>query len=221
MEGKMIKTKKQGLFIVVSGPSGAGKGTICKELVKDNSNIWLSISATTRKIRSDDVDGKSYYFLTKEEFERKIKNHEFLEYAVVHSNEYYGTPKDSVMEHLNNGFDVLLEIDINGALQIKELFPYAIFIFILPPNMNELKKRLMARKTESNEKILERFKKAYIEINAMSKYNYVVVNDEIDAAVNKIDAIIMAEKCRVDRIEEVDLSTVEEVMHEDLADINK
>lgn len=216
----MIKTKKQGLFIVISGPSGAGKGTVIQNLIKDNPNVWLSVSATTRAIRPGDIKDVTYFFLTKEEFEDRIKNNEFLEYAIVHHNEYYGTPKGKINEYLDKGMDVILEIDINGALQVKNTFPQGLYIFILPPSMKELKKRLIARNTESNDKIMERFKTAYKEINEVTKYNYVVVNDEVDTAVNKVKAIMMAERCRVDRIEEVYLNTLEEELHEDLADIN-
>lgn len=215
----MIKTKKQGLFIVISGPSGTGKGTVCEKLVNESSNFWLSVSATTREKRPSETDGKDYYFISKEEFESRIKNDDFLEYATVHSNQYYGTPKNKILENLDSGKDVILEIDINGALQIKNKFPQALFIFILPPSMKELKKRLINRGTESKEKILERFKKAYKEINELPKYNYVVVNDDLDVAVHKVASIVIAEKCRVDRIEEVELNTIEEEIHEDLADI--
>ncbi|MDD2469801.1 MAG: guanylate kinase [Bacilli bacterium] len=216
----MIKTNNNGLLIVISGPSGTGKGTIIKEIVKDNANMWLSISTTTRDMRPGDIKDETYFFITKEQFEEKIKNDDFLEYAIVHHNQYYGTNKEDVLKRLNKGYDVILEIDINGASQIKQKYPEAIFIFILPPSMEELRKRLTARKTESKEKVIERFKAAYKEINEITKYNYVVVNDEVQIAVNKIKSILTAEKCRVDRIEEVYLNTPEEIMHEDLADIN-
>jgi len=216
----MIKTKKQGLFIIISGPSGAGKGSVCEKLVEHDSNFWLSVSATTRGKRPGEVDGRDYFFLTKDEFESKIKNNEFLEYAIVHSDQYYGTPKDKIIEYLSIGTDVILEIDINGALQVKSQFPQALFIFILPPSMKELRKRLIKRGTETKDKIIERFKTAYKEINEMAKYNYVVVNDDLDIAVHKVASIVIAEKCRVERIEEVELNTIEEEIHEDLADID-
>jgi guanylate kinase len=215
----MIKTKSRGLFIVISGPSGAGKGTVCKELVKNNPNIWLSISATTREKRINEVNGENYFFITKEEFVDKIENGEFLEYAIVHNNEYYGTPKGKINEYLTKGKDVILEIDIKGALQIQENFPNTLFIFILPPSMKELKNRLIKRATESKEKMIERFKTSYKEINEITKYNYVVVNDKLEDAVHKVEAIMMAERCRVDRIEEVSLNNLEEELHEILTDI--
>ncbi len=199
----MIKTKKRGLFIVISGPSGAGKSTINKELLRTNKNLWLSISMTTREPRAGEIEGREYFFVSKEEFEKKIKENNFLEYAIVHHNNYYGTPKEPINDYLNKGIDVILEIDIKGALQIKEKKEKAIFIFILPPSMKELKKRLTKRGAESKEKILERFKTAYQEINEITNYNYVIINDNLTKAINNMKAIIEAEHCRVDRIEEV------------------
>ena len=210
----MIKKKETGTLVVISGPSGAGKGTICRELVKRNDNVKLSISMTTRLPREGEVDEINYYFVSKEEFEQRIKDNKFLEYAIVHNGKYYGTPKDKVEEMLNDGKDVILEIDIQGALAINNLIPEAVFIFIMPPSMEILKERLINRNTETKEQILERFTKAYIEINEVSKYNYVVINDEVDEAVKKIEAILLSEKCRVDRIEDVDLNNKEELIHE-------
>lgn len=215
----IIKTKEKGILIVISGPSGAGKGTICSRLLEDNKNIWLSTSMTTREPRGAEKNGKEYFFVSKEVFEERIKKDEFLEYAIVHSNQYYGTPKDKINEKLNNGYDVILEIDIQGALKIQDKISEALFIFIMPPTMDVLKERLINRNTESEEKVLERFKTAYNEINEVTKYNYVVINDKIDIATKKVEAIIIAEKCRVDRIEEVDLNNNEEQIHESLIDI--
>lgn len=212
----MIKTKNKGHLIVISGPSGAGKGTICNELLKRNKDITTSISMTTREKRSYETDGIEYYFITKDEFLKKIKEGYFLEHAIVHSNEYYGTPKGQVIDKLNKGMNVILEIDIQGAIQVKENIDDALYIFILPPSMEELKNRLVKRGTESEEKILSRFKKAYQEINEINKYNYVVVNDNLMDAVNKVEAILIAENCRVDRIEELDLYNKEELIHEEL-----
>lgn len=209
----MINRKKEGLLIVISGPSGAGKGTICKELLKD-SNIWESISMTTRSPRDGEVPGVNYYYVSKEVFENDIKNNQFLEYAEVYNGTYYGTPKKEVISRLDNGIDVLLEIDIEGAKKVKESYPAAICIFIVPPSMKELKKRLVNRNTETKDKILERFKKAYQEVNEVTKYNYVVINDEVEEATNKIESILSAEKCRVDRIIDVDLGNEEEELHE-------
>lgn len=181
----MIKKKETGTLVVISGPSGAGKGTVCQELIKRNDNVKLSISMTTRLPREGEEDGVNYYFVSKEEFEQRIKDNKFLEYAVVHNGKYYGTPKDKVEEMLKNGKDVILEIDIQGALAINNLIPEAVFIFIMPPSMEILKERLIKRNTETKEQILERFTKAYVEINEVSKYNYVVINDEVENAVKK------------------------------------
>lgn len=215
----MIKKRKRGNLIVISGPSGSGKGTICNELVKRNSNLWISISCTTRNMRTGDKEGITYYFLTKEEFETKINNNEFLEYAKYNEN-YYGTLKSEIEEKLDKGNDVILEIEVQGALKIKNILPDTIFIFIMPPSMKELKNRLENRHTETEDKILSRFKIAYKEINEYSKYNYVVVNDNLSDAVNKVESIITSTNCRVDRIEELDLDTIEEVLHESLVDMN-
>lgn len=213
----LIKTKEKGSLIVISGPSGAGKNTVIQELLKINDNIWLSISETSRPLRGEERNGVEYYFDTKEEFQRRIKEGKFLEFAIYNGN-YYGTPKDKINEHLNNGEDVILEIEIQGALKVKELVPEAIFIFILPPSLQELKRRLIGRKTETQEMILNRFKIAYNEINEVNKYNYVVVNDDAKVASSKIAAILTSEKCRVDRIEEVYLNNIEEEIHELLID---
>lgn len=210
----------EGLLIVISGPSGAGKGTICQKLLEQNNNLYLSVSATTRNPRDGEKDGVDYYFLTKKDFERKIDNGNFLEYAQVYKGCYYGTPKDKVTDMLNKGYDVILEIDIQGALQVKENYPEGIFIFVMPPTMRDLRDRLVARKTETKEKIIERFTKAYKEVNEKAKYNYVVINDIVENAVQKVEAIMLSEKCRVDRIEDVDLNNREELIHELLINEN-
>ncbi|MBE6160530.1 MAG: guanylate kinase [Lactobacillales bacterium] len=213
----MLKLNKKGSLIVISGPSGAGKDTVVNKLKEINDNIWVSISCTSRLPRGSEIDGKDYFFLTKEQFEEKINNNEFLEYAVYNDN-YYGTPLYKINEKLNEGIDVILVIEVQGALYVKQHVKDAIFIFIMPPSMEELKNRLVNRKTESKDKILNRFKTAYNEINEITKYNYVVVNDEIEKASNKVNSIIMSEKCRVDRIEDVYVSNKEEMIHELLMD---
>ena len=208
----------RGVLIVISGPSGAGKGTICKALLEKHKNIYLSVSATTRTPREGEVEGVNYYFLTKEDFEEKVRNNGFLEYANVHGN-FYGTPKVNVEKMLEDGKDVILEIDIQGALQVKENFKEGVFIFILPPSMEELKQRIIKIGSETEESLMTRFKNAYKEINYVSKYNYAVVNDTLEVAVAKVEGIITAEKCRVDRIKEnTILDSKEGLIHEQLYD---
>lgn len=214
----MIKQNSRGTIIVISAPSGSGKGSVINGLLKnDSKNRWLSVSTTSRPIRDNDIPGETYNFVTKEEFEQKIEEGYFLEYTNYVGN-YYGTPKEFIADKVNSGIDVILEVEIEGANNIKKLIPEALFIFIMPPSLKEMVKRLKKRGTDSKEKILERFHRAYKEVNEVTKYNYVVVNDNLDDAINKVEAIIKAEKCRVDRIEEVFLDTKEEEIHEILID---
>lgn len=212
-----MNDKKRGLLIVISGPSGAGKGTICKELLNKNEELLLSVSATTRSPRDGEVDGVNYHFLSKNEFITRIEQEDFLEHAEVYGN-YYGTPKSNVNEMLEKGRDVILEIDIQGALKVKENTEEGVFIFILPPSMEELKQRIIKRGSETPESLMKRFKSAYKEINFVSRYNYAVVNDEVNLAVEKLEAIILAEKCRVDRLKHSILDSKEDLIHEQLYD---
>lgn len=214
---KILKSNNKGSLIVISGPSGSGKDSVCERLKEYNDNFWVSISCTTRKPRQGEEDGINYFFINKEKFENKIKKDEFLEYA-IYNNNYYGTPKDKINDYLNKGIDVILVIEVQGALKIKHKVPEAIFIFLMPPTMRDLVYRLKKRGTESKDKIIERFKKAYKEINELNKYNYVVVNDELDKAAKKVNSIIEAQKCMVERIEEVYLNNPEEEIHELLID---
>ena len=209
--------KNKGVLIVISGPSGAGKGTICKALLEKHKDIHLSVSATTREPRQGEVHGVNYYFLNKDEFLKKVEEDDFLEWAEVYGN-CYGTPKSNVQELLDTGKDVILEIDIQGALKVKENTEEGVFIFILPPSMEELKQRIIKRGSETPESLMKRFKSAYKEINFVSRYNYAVVNDEVETATEKIEAIINAEKCRVDRLKHSILDSKEDLIHEQLYD---
>jgi len=200
---------KRGLLIVISGPSGSGKGTVCRELRRLNPQYKVSVSVTTREQRDGEKEGVEYFFRTQEQFEHLINEGELLEYAQIYGGCYYGTPKKFVRETLNAGNDIILEIDIQGALQVKERFDEGIFIFLVPPSMQELYRRLVDRGRENAEMILERFRAAYQELNFINRYNYVVVNDEVDAAVKKIEAIITAEKCHVKRNEELEKQLLE------------
>lgn len=188
----------RGILIVISGPSGAGKGTICKEVLKYDPSLSLSISATTRKPRAGEKEGVNYFFVERSEFEKMIQEDQFLEWAEVYGN-YYGTPKTFVEEELEKGKDVILEIDIQGAMNAREKFPDGVFIFIVPPSMDELEKRIKKRATETLEEIKMRFSKASSEIKYITKYDYIVVNDEVSKAACKVLSIITAEKCKVER----------------------
>lgn len=189
---------KLGLLVVVSGPSGTGKGTLCKELRRQVPELQYSISVTTRPPRPGEKDGVNYYYLSKEKFEEMLANDEFLEWAKVYDN-YYGTPKKKVMEVLEKGEDILLEIDIQGALQIMKQFPQGVFIYIVPPSIEELERRIVNRGTDSAEVIKKRLSCVEEELSYMSEYDYIVVNDEVEKAVEKLKAIIVAEKCRPER----------------------
>lgn len=193
----MDKFPKKGLLLVMSGPSGAGKGTICKELVKDE-NIKYSISATTRAPRGSEENGKDYFFLSTEEFEQLINTDGFLEWAKVYDR-YYGTPRDFVEEVIDDGKACILEIDVQGALKIRDSFPEAVLIFILPPSLSELYRRLKDRGTESEEQIQTRMSWVLGEIAQIEKYDYVIVNDDLAKAVTEARAIVESEKCRVIR----------------------
>lgn len=188
--------KNRGLLLVVSGPSGVGKGTICKELFKTSKNLNLSISVTTRAPREGEVHGQNYFFISKEAFEKMIENDELLEYAQVYDN-YYGTPKDFVMDQINGGKDILLEIDIQGALQVKNRCSEGVFVFIVPPSMEELRNRIVGRGTETLEAINKRFSSAYNEIDLMSNYDYYIINDTVENATAKLKGIIEAERYRI------------------------
>ena len=188
---------RKGLLVVVSGPSGAGKGTICQALL-EKTTLAYSVSATTRKPRAGEVDGESYYFLSVEAFEEMIEKDELLEWAKVYDN-YYGTPLKKVEEKLAAGEDILLEIDTQGAMKVREKFPEGVYIFILPPSLTELERRIRGRDTETEDVLQKRLAAAIGEIEAGKCYKYVVTNDEVDGAVESVCAILAAERRLVAR----------------------
>ena len=190
---------KRGMLIVLSGPSGVGKGTVRKAIfAQDNNKFDYSVSMTTRQMRPGEVNGKDYYFVTKEEFEKEIAEGGMLEYAQYVDN-YYGTPLKYVNEMLDEGKDVFLEIEVKGAMQGREKVPDGLFIFLTPPDLMELRQRLVNRGTDDLDVIDMRMKKAVDEIEMMQNYDYAVVNDEVEAAAEKIKTIIRAERWRVKR----------------------
>ena len=192
----------KGLLIVVSGPSGTGKGTVCSELLAQTPELAYSISATTRQPREGEVDGKNYYFMDKAQFEKMIEEGGFLEYANVYGN-YYGTPLGKIEERLAAGEDILLEIDTQGALNVMKKCPDGLFIFLVPPSLAELERRIRGRGSETEESLQKRMGSACKEIEDGRKYSYVVVNDTVKHAVQRIMAIRAAEHCRVDRNQEI------------------
>ena len=193
---------RKGLLILISGPSGTGKGTVCDLLRKNHPEISYSISATTRQPRPGEQDGVNYYFYDKEKFRQMIDAGELLEWAEVYGN-YYGTPKQKVLDRLNGGEDILLEIDTQGALNVMKAMPEGLFIFLLPPSLEELANRLKGRGTETEESLQRRLGAAVDEIKIAHNYRYVVVNDKVEAAEKAIAGIIEAEHHRTDLNEEL------------------
>ena len=191
---------ERGLLIVFSGPSGVGKGTVRKEIFSTPDHKFeYSVSMTTRAQRPGEVDGKDYFFRSREEFEELIRKGQMLEYAEYVGN-YYGTPLTYVNETLDKGIDVFLEIEVQGALQVKKKVPDAVFIFLTPPDLNELQERLVGRGTDSEEVIAQRIERAREEIALMSEYDYAIVNDEVPLAAERVKRVIEAEHFRVDRV---------------------
>ncbi|ADU97365.1 guanylate kinase [Thermovibrio ammonificans] len=196
----MWSNKLKGLLIVVSAPSGTGKTTLCHMLLKEIPTLEFSVSYTTRPPREGEVDGRDYHFVTKEQFERMIEEGDFLEWANVYGN-LYGTSKSQVLKALEEGRDILLDIDTQGALQVKKNFPEAVLIFILPPSLEELERRLRKRGTDPEEVIERRLKTAREELKKALCYDYLVVNDELEKAFDQLKGIITAEKLKSERLE--------------------
>ena len=190
---RRLEMKDKGLLLVISGFSGAGKGTVVKRLLEQHNDYALSISATTRSPREGEQDGREYFFKSKEEFEKMIEASELIEYARYVDN-YYGTPKAYVEEQLKEGKNVILEIEIQGALNIKRMFPDAVLLFIMPPSAKELERRLVGRGTEDEATIRARLSRASEEAQGVENYNYIVINDDVDACVETIDSIVKSEK---------------------------
>jgi guanylate kinase len=196
-EKKMERQK--GLLIVISAPSGTGKTTLCHMLLEEFPNMEFSISYTTRKPRPGELNGRDYFFVDRKTFERMIEEGDFLEWAEVYGN-LYGTSKSQVLKALKEGKDILLDIDTQGALQVKKNFPEAVLIFILPPSLKELERRLKKRGTDDEETIKKRLQIAREEIRKALEYDYIVVNDILEVAFERLRSIITAEKCRTDRL---------------------
>ena len=190
--------KPEGILLVLSGPSGAGKGTLCKNLLEMREDLAYSVSCTTRAPRKGEVDGENYFFVTRERFEEMIEKNELLEYAEVYGN-YYGTPRPYVLEQIKAGHDIVLEIDPQGALQIKKRYPNGVYVFIVPPSLDELTKRIYKRGTDAEDVIKKRLSAATSELAYATRYDYIVINDEIDKATTKVSRIMDAEHLRVGR----------------------
>ena len=191
--------KNKGVLAVVSGPSGVGKGTVCARLIEKYKGCFLSISATSRPPRGAEQDGVQYYFKSREEFEEMIKNDELLEHA-QYVDKYYGTPKKPCMEHINNGENVILEIEIQGGMKVKAKEPDTVMIFVVPPSMEELETRLRGRGTESEELVLQRLARAKEELLEMGNYDYIVVNNSVEETADRIYSILEAESNKTSKI---------------------
>ena len=202
---------KNRLLVVVSAPSGAGKTSLCKGAVASLLRLVHSVSYTTRPPRPDEKDGRDYFFVSGEEFAKKIEAGEFAEWARVHGH-LYGTSRLLLEKHFQEGKDVILDIDVQGAAQLREKYPTGIFVFILPPNMEKLELRLRLRKMDSEKEIERRLQKAMSEIREYSKYQYLIINDELEAAITALRSIIIAERCKVFR---ADLESLKDLLQED------
>jgi len=201
---------EKGILLVLSGPSGVGKGTVCNALRARMKDLVYSVSATTRKPRSGEKEGVNYFFKTKEQFRTLIEQDQMLEWAEYVDN-YYGTPRKFVEDTIHSGKDIILEIEVQGALKVKQKFPEGVFIFLMPPSLMELQSRIVTRGTESEESIRSRMNVALEEIRMIEHYDYAIVNDRVEAACEKIEAIIVAEHCKRERIVPKIRSWMEEV----------
>ncbi|MFA4909494.1 MAG: guanylate kinase [Desulfobacteria bacterium] len=190
---------KEGLLFIISAPSGAGKTSLCKEVVKFFPNLYHSVSYTTRLPRPGEKDGEDYLFVSKDKFQKMIDDRSFVEWAEIHGNRY-GTTIDSLKEYRHKGIDIILDIDGQGGRQLKNEYPDGIYIFILPPSWKDLEERLRLRSTDSNEDIEKRLKSAKEELQYIYHYDYIVVNNDLEEAVSALKSIIIAEKCRRDRV---------------------
>lgn len=210
MPSKLSNTVKKGILIVLSGPSGVGKGTVCKALRQHMPDLVYSISATTRGPRKGEVDGVNYFFKSVSQFQTMIRQNQMLEWAEYVGN-FYGTPRQFVEDSIQAGKDVILEIEVQGALKVKEQFKEAVFIFLLPPSLLELQNRITSRGTETEQSIRDRMNAAQDEIRMLEHYDYAIVNDEVKLACQRIEAIVTAEHCKCSRIVPQIQSWMEEV----------
>ncbi len=199
MDKKINLFKKKGLIVVISAPSGAGKTTLCKRLLQNLPSFNWSVSFTTRRPRKNEIEGVDYYFVSREEFQKMVEDQKFVEWAEVHG-QLYGTSSNLLNKAIEAGKDVVLEVDVEGGTRIKKNYPQTVLIFLLPPSWQELEKRLKNRRTEDHERLKERIKQAKKEIEYAPYYDYLIVNDDINRALEDLTAIIRTERCRMNRV---------------------